>query len=116
MTPMGQIAQLADELRSVFANERAAIAALDHARLDVLTRDKTRIANELAALRDSAAPSAELRTLLEDLRVEAHATAMLAAVACEAVRMLLGYEPANHAYDRRARCVDRRISQVITRF
>jgi hypothetical protein len=47
--------------------------------------------------------------VLTAIRVEARATAMLAATANQAVRALLGYEPAG--YDRRAK----RISQSPTR-
>jgi hypothetical protein len=115
MTANAQLAQLADRLRGVFAEERAAIAALDHARLDALLATKQQLAAELAMANREATPSAELRALFEQLRVEAHASAMLAAIAGEAVRGILGYEPAN-TYDRRARAVGHRSSQIIARY
>jgi hypothetical protein len=115
MTTNARIAQLADRLRGVFAEERAAISALDHARLDALLATKQQLAGELAMASREATPSPALRAVIEQLRIEAHASAVLAAIAGEAVRGVLGYEPAN-TYDRRARSVDHRSSQVIARF
>lgn len=95
---------LAEELRSAFAEERRAIGALDHARLDWLARHKQAIADRLQVAASEIAPADRpaVRAVFEGLRVEAQATAMLAAAATESVRAVLGYEPAG-AYDRRAR-------------
>lgn len=98
-----QLCGLGEELRQVFADERRAIAALDHGALESLAAHKERIASALAELRDSAlASSPAARDLFAAIRVEAQATAMLAATATEAVRALLGYQTTG-AYDRRAR-------------
>lgn len=115
MTANEQIALLADQLRGVFAEERAAIASLDHARLDALVATKQQLAGELATATRDATPSPEVRAIVEQLRIEAHASAMLAAIAGEAVRGILGYEPAT-TYDRRARAVGHRSSQVVARY
>lgn len=93
--------QLGEELRTAFEDERGAIARLDHARLTVLAEHKRTIAAQLAELQPTVTPSRELHDLFAAIRVEAHATAMLAAVAADAVRNLLGYEPTG--YDRHAR-------------
>lgn len=95
---------LGEELRETFAEERRAIGALDHARLTYLAVHKQHLADRLAEARD-AAPVADLpavRDLFAALRVEAHANAMLANAATEAVRAMLGYQP-GAGYDRRAR-------------
>ena len=96
--------ELAEELRATFAEERRAIGALDHARLTYLAVHKQHLAEQLAAAR-ATAPVVEapvLRQLFAALRVEAHANAMLASAATEAVRALLGYESSG-SYDRSAR-------------
>lgn len=95
---------LGEELRETFAEERRAIGALDHARLTYLAVHKQHLAERLGEARD-AAPLADLpvmRELFAALRVEAHANALLASAATEAVRAMLGYEPGG-GYDRRAR-------------
>jgi hypothetical protein len=92
---------LGEELRAVFAAERAAIAALDHARLEELTAQKRAIVEQLAGLGEITAEPAA-KALFAAIRVEAQATALLAAAASEAVRALLGYS-ATGGYDRRAR-------------
>lgn len=95
---------LGEELRETFAEERRAIGALDHARLTYLAVHKQHLAERLGEARD-AAPVADLplmRELFAALRVEAHASALLASAATEAVRAMLGYE-AGSGYDHRAR-------------
>jgi hypothetical protein len=94
--------QVAAELRQTFAAERQAIAALDHARLATLADTKRALAEQLAELAPTAKSGS--RELFAALRIEAQATAMLAATANAAVRSLLGYAPADN-YDRRARRV-----------
>ena len=96
--------ELAEELRETFAEERHAISALDHARLTYLVVHKHHLAERLAQIRDTApAVSAPLlRDLLSTLRVEAQANALLATVATDAVRAMLGYESTG-GYDRAAR-------------
>jgi hypothetical protein len=108
MTPADRwldgLRELGEELRATFAEERRAIGALDHARLTYLAVHKQHLAERLAEAR-TAAPAAEapmLRQLFAALRVEAHANAMLAGAATEAVRALLGYESSG-GYDRSAR-------------
>lgn len=92
-----------EELRVVFADERAAISTLDHAKLEEIALRKQDIAVRLEKLRTQVSLQDPLvRDLFEAIRIEARATALLAATATQAVRTLLGYAPAN-AYDRRAR-------------
>jgi len=98
-----ELRQLGDELRATFAEERAAISALDHRALGELALRKQAIAGRLAELRDHLDVRAPfVRDLFVAIQVEARATAMLAAAATAAVRSLLGYEPVA-SYDRRAR-------------
>jgi hypothetical protein len=108
MTPddrwLDNLRELGEELRETFAEERRAIGALDHARLTYLAVHKQHLAERLGEARD-AAPAANLpamRALFAALRVEAHANAVLANAATEAVRAMLGYEPRG-GYDRKAR-------------
>ena len=108
MTPddrwLDNLRELGEELRETFAEERRAIGALDHARLTYLAVHKQHLAERLGEARD-AAPVANLpamRDLFAALRVEAHANAVLANAATEAVRAMLGYEPRG-GYDRKAR-------------
>jgi len=97
MTPdrwLDNLRELGEELRETFAEERRAIGALDHARLTYLAVHKQHLAERLGEARD-AAPAANLpamRDLFAALRVEAHANALLANAATEAVRAMLGYE------------------------
>jgi len=108
MTPddrwLDNLRELGEELRETFAEERRAIGALDHARLTYLAVHKQHLAERLGEARD-AAPAANLpamRDLFAALRVEAHANALLATAATEAVRALLGYQSTG-GYDRGAR-------------
>jgi len=101
---LSDLRELGEELRETFAEERRAIGALDHAKLTYLAVHKQHLAGRLAEARN-AAPQAEspvLRQLFTALRAEAHANALLATVANEAVRALLGYESSD-AYSRSAR-------------
>lgn len=104
MTDLVRLRELGEELRALFADERRAIAQLDHARLTYLAEQKQRVANALAELHAgmTTVDAPELKLLLEAVRVEARANAMLAATAGDAVRALLGYEPAA-GYNRRAK-------------
>jgi hypothetical protein len=99
-----QLRELGEELRATFAEERRAIGALDHARLTYLAVHKQHLAERLAEARD-AAPIVDapvVRELFAALRVEAHANALLATAATEAVRALLGFQSTG-GYDRAAR-------------
>jgi len=101
---LDRLRELGEELRATFAEERRAIGALDHARLTYLAVHKQHLAEELALARQTA-PAIEapiLRQLFAALRVEAHANALLASAATEAVRAMLGYETTG-GYDRAAR-------------
>ena len=88
----------------MLADERAAIASLDHDRLGRAADHKLRVARELDALRARLAPGSapELRAVFAALRAETRTNAILAATAAQAVRKLLGYETTG-SYDRRAR-------------
>jgi len=99
-----QLRELGEELRSTFAEERRAIGALDHARLTYLAVHKQHLAEQLAQARDTApvVDAPVVRELFTALRVEAHANALLATAATEAVRALLGYQSTG-GYDRAAR-------------
>ncbi len=98
-----ELRHLGDELRTAFAEERAAISALDHVKLGALAQRKQEIASRLSELREQLDVRAPfVRDLFMAIQVEARATAMLAAAATAAVRSLLGYEPVA-SYDRRAR-------------
>lgn len=101
---LSDLRELGEELRDAFAQERRAIGALDHAKLTYLAVHKQHLAERLAEARDAAphAESAVLRQLFTALRAEAQANALLATVATEAVRSLLGYEQSS-GYTRSAR-------------
>jgi hypothetical protein len=91
---LGELAELrrvGEELRAVFVEERRAIAALDHARLEQIAEHKRVLAERLADLRDPALASGSpaVRELFAAIRLEARETAKLAAAASEAVRALL---------------------------
>ena len=99
-----RLRELGEELRATFAEERRAIGALDHARLTYLAVHKQHLAEQLAEARTTAPVVNEpaLRELFAALRVEAHANALLAKAATDAVRLMLGYESTG-GYDRAAR-------------
>src|ERR1041385_6109627 len=99
-----QLRELGEELRATFAEERQAIGALDHARLTYLAVHKQHLAEQLAEA-GNAGPAVDppvVRDLFTALRGAAHANAVLATVATEAVRALLGCESTG-GYDRSAR-------------
>jgi len=100
---LDELRLLGEELRVVFASERIAIGALDHAALATLAETKSRLATRLADLAPLATTNPEARALFEAVRIEAQATAMLAATASNLVNTMLGRE--TNGYDRRARTV-----------
>ena len=94
---------LAEEMRALLVRERAAIVALDAAQLTAFATQKQAVADQLArACREETMTPAH-RDVARALQAETRANAMLAAAAGEAVRALLGRQPAG--YDRRARRV-----------
>lgn len=97
--PNAELFALADALGALLAAERTAIGALDHAALAALLPAKQQIVERLATLHPTG-PDRALRDRFARLRVEAHATALLAGHAHRAVDALLGREP--RGYDRRA--------------
>ena len=100
---LDELRTLGEELRQVLADERAAIVALDHERLELLAHRKRMLADQLHHLDLAGSGSPVVRALFAAIRIEARATAMLAATATDAVRKLLGYETGG--YDRRAKRV-----------
>lgn len=103
-SPLDELRRLGEELREVFTEERRAIATLDHARLELVAVRKQALARDLAELRPKITThDAIVRDLFEAIRIEAQATAMLAAAATEAVRAVLGYDTRSNGYDRHAR-------------
>jgi len=101
---LSNLRDLGEELRAAFAEERHAISSLDYARLSYLASHKQQLAERLALARDTA-PAVNaplLKELFAALRVEAQANVLLANIATEAVRALLGYESTG-GYDRAAR-------------
>src|SRR5688572_15891709 len=108
-----ELRRLAEELRSVFADERVAISKLDHARLETLAQTKRELATRLGAIRDAALAenSPAVRDLFAAIQIEARATAMLASTANQAVRALLGYQPAG--YGRRGQSLTQGPSRIL---
>ena len=108
---------LAEELRATLAEERRAIGALDHARLTYLAVHKQHLAERLGEVHARAVPhpAPALRALFAALRVEAHANALLASAATEAVRALLGYETTG-GYDRAARRTTQPIRSLLATY
>ena len=101
---LDELRRVGEELRQMFSDERKAIVALDHSRLEQLAELKTDLAQRLAAIRDPALATGgqTVVDLFIAIRIEARATAMLAATASAAVRTMLGYETTG-GYDRRAK-------------
>jgi hypothetical protein len=99
-----ELRQVGEELRQVFADERRAISSLDAAGLEKLAIHKELLANKLSELRAPALATgvSAVKDLFIAIRVEAQATAILAATAAQAVRGMLGFETSG-GYDRRAR-------------
>ncbi len=110
---LDELRRLGEELRQVFAAERHAISTLDHQRLEQLANDKRALAARLSAFQPQACP--ELRDLFQAIRTEARATAILAAAATQAVRAMLGYEPAA-GYDKKARQLPTGPTRILTAF
>ena len=108
---LDELRRLGEELRQAFADERRAISELDHQRLEQLATVKRTLAVRLSAFQPTANP--ELRTLFDAIRTEARATAILAAAATQAVRAMLGYEPAA-GYDRKARQLPTGPTRILT--
>ena len=100
---LDELRLLGEELRVVFASERTAISALDYDALTMLAETKSRLATRLGELAPLASANPEAHALFEAVRVEAHATALLAATASNLVNAMLGRETSG--YDRRARNV-----------
>lgn len=114
---LDQLRRTAEELRQAFADERTAIAALDHARLEALATHKQALATALADIHGSLANPGlpVVRDLFAAICVEAQATSMLARTAADAVRGLLGYESTG-GYDRRAKTVTRGPSRYLATY
>lgn len=112
---LAELLHLGEELRTLFVTERRAIASLDHAALEQLAVQKRDLAVRLGELRELELKSPEARELFEAIRVEARATAMLAAAATDAVRALLGYEVLG-GYDRRARPITSGPSRILAAY
>lgn len=113
---LDELRRTGEELRAVFAEERRAISALDHAGLEQVAARKQELAHRLSALRASISGDDPLvRDLFLAIRTEAHATALLATAATKAVRELLGYTSAG-GYDRRAQATTSRTGRVLATF
>jgi hypothetical protein len=109
-----ELRTIGEQLRQVFADERAAIGSLDHARLVTIADTKRELVNRLASLQQLIG-TPDVRELFITLREEARATAMLASTANAAVRVLLGYETST-SYDRRARQVTQGPSRILAAY
>lgn len=114
---LDELRLVGEELRQAFADERRAIVELDHARLEILATHKQALANRLAAVREPALATGEqsVKDLFNAIRIEAQATAMLAATAAAAVRTMLGYETTG-GYDRRAKPTSGLINRVVAAY
>jgi hypothetical protein len=114
---LDELRQLGEELRQVFSDERSAIGRLDHQALTELAERKRALAERLGAIRDGALAtgSPAVRALFAAIRVEAQATAMLAATATAAVRARLGYDQ-GAGYDRRARTITHAPNRVLVAY
>lgn len=101
---LNELRRIGEELREVFAAERRAISSLDAAGLEQLAVHKEQLASKLSELRGPALATGvpSVKDLFIAIRVEAQATAILAATAAQAVRGMLGFETTG-GYDRRAR-------------
>ena len=102
-----QLASLVDDLCAAFAEERTAIAALDHTRIEELASRKHALAGEMVSLCDR---SPESRLLVERVRIEARANALLAQMAGDAIRSLLGID--TNGYDRRAKPITSQMARI----
>jgi len=113
-TTKDELVRLGEQLRQMFAEERRAIGVLDHAALVGVADTKRELVSRLSSFRDQIADPS-VRDLFVTLRTEASATAMLAATANAAVRMLLGYDAAA-SYDSRARTVSHGPSRILAAY
>jgi hypothetical protein len=104
---------LGEELRALLVEERRAIAKLDHERLSWLAEQKRHLAAQLATISPGTCSPAA-KEILAAIKIEAQATAMLANVATEAVRTLLGREQTG--YDRRARRTESSGTRLLVRY
>ncbi len=113
---LDELRRIGEELRALFAQERAAISTLDTEKLEALTEAKSAYVTRLARLREHVdARDPSVRQLFVTIRVEAQATAILAATATRAVRELLGIAPAS-IYDRRARQNTANLGRVLATY
>jgi hypothetical protein len=102
------LAERVEELCAMLANERDAIAKLDHLRVAELAIRKVELVGEVMRL---AERTPEARALIERIRIEAQANAMLARTASEAIRALLGYE--RGGYNRNAEYTTSRVPRFV---
>ena len=102
-----------EELRALLGEERRAIAKLDHERLSWLAEQKRHLGNQLAAITPGTCSPAA-KEILAAIKLEAQATAMLANIATDAVRTLLGREQTG--YDRRARRTEAAGTRLLARY
>ncbi len=97
---MPALVEVLAELRGVLAEERDAVARLDHDAVDGLTARKHAIVGALEAL-PPAPLDGETRRLVTRARLELAANAALIAVARDGISAVLGHAP-GVGYDRRA--------------
>ena len=110
------IQRLGAELRATFAAEREAITTLDHARLEQIAVTKRDLAARLRQAVAAATPDPASRELFAALRIEAHATAVLAVVATTAVHAMLGNDVAEQHYEHQARRINHGSSKIVTAY
>lgn len=112
---LDELRHTGEELRAAFAEERRAISALDREALEQLAARKLELAHRLEALRGSITGEDPLvRDLFAAIRTEAHANALLASAAANAVRELLGYTAGG--YDRHAQTTTSRTGRVLATY
>jgi hypothetical protein len=104
---------LGEELRALLVEERRAISKLDHERLAWLAEQKRNLAAQLSGIAPGTCGPAA-KEILAAIKIEAQATAMLANLANDAVRTLLGREQTG--YDRRARRTEAPGSRLLARY
>lgn len=111
---ISELLALGEQLRQTFADERRAIGKLDHASLVTLADTKRELVSRLSSFDPTGIGDPRVREMLELVRAEAQATALLVSTANAAVRMLLGYETGS--YDRRARSVSFGSSRILASY
>lgn len=104
-----ELETVAEELCATFAEERRAISLLDHVRISELASRKQELATELMELARADGTS-RVRPLLERIRVEATATALLASTATSAIQAALGQEETG--YDKRGRMTTNQVQHT----